>query len=267
MPAAAPYSVFLMTIHKAASSFVGAEILPVLAKAQGFEFMDLSVKAFNAGADYRETMEAHRSILESPGYCFGPFRGSLVLNMLDMSANRLLVHVRDPRDCVVSAYYSFGYSHSVPPGEEEQKRFLERRERILSQSIDEFAVDEIGTAVQRIRTYLKHARRADRYLISRYEDMVLDFPAWAQKISAFIGGDDGRAAVDELVSRISFETEAEDIYSHKRQVQPGDHRRKLQPETIDRLNEACEDLLAKLGYGADGEIATDFQSEFLRQDA
>lgn len=267
MSAEVSYSVFIMTIHKAASSFVGAEIIPVLAKAQGFEFFDISAKAFKAGANYRETVQQHMSILESSGYCFGPFRGPMVLNMLDMSANRLLVHVRDPRDCVVSAYYSFGYSHTIPPGKEEKKRFIERRERIQSQSIDDYAVEEIGTVAKRLRAYMKHAGRAERHLVSRYEDMVLDFPAWVRKVSAFIGGGDGSAAVEELERKVSFETKGEDIYKHKRQVMPGDHRRKLKPETIAQLNELCGDLLEKLGYGADGEIKPDAPAALTKRTA
>lgn len=267
MPAEAPYSVFIMTIHKAASSFVGAEIIPVLAKAQGFESFDIAAKAFKAGANYRKTIQEHMSTLESPGYCFGPFRSPMVLNMLDISPNRLLVHVRDPRDCVVSAYYSFGYSHTIPPGKEEQQRFMERRERILTQSIDDYAIEEIGGAVKRLRAYLKHADRADQRLISRYEDMVLDFPGWVRKISAFIGGGDGSAAVKSLERKVSFDTKGEDIYKHKRQVMPGDHLRKLKPETIAHLNELCGDLLDKLGYGADGTIKKDAPSEPVQQQA
>jgi hypothetical protein len=254
MPQSAPYSVYIMTVHKAASSFVGAEILPVLAKCQGFEFFDISAKAFKEGAPYRQMVLQHMQTMESPGYCFGPFRGPMVLNMVDMSANRLFVHVRDPRDCVVSAYYSFGFSHTSPPGKEEKERFLERREKILSQQIDDYVVEEIGTVVKRIRAYLKHAKRSERHMISRYEDMVGDFPTWVRAVSAFIGGQDGSAAVDRLVRDISFETKGEDIHKHKRQVLPGDHRRKLTPETIARLNEICGDLLPTLGYGPDGEL-------------
>jgi len=256
-----------MTIHKAASSFVGAEIIPVLAKAQGFEFFDISAKAFKAGANYRETVEQHMPTLQSPGYCFGPFRGPMVLKMLDMSRNRLLVHVRDPRDCVVSAYYSFGYSHTIPPGKEEKQRFMERRERIRTQSIDDYAIAEIGTVAKRLEAYMRHARRAERHLISRYEDMVLDFPIWVRKISAFIGGGDGSAAVEKLERKVSFETKGEDIYKHKRQVLPGDHRRKLKPETIAQLNEFCGDLLDKLGYGPEGEIRSEETAAPTRQPA
>ena len=265
MPAAAPYSVFIMTIHKAASSFVGAEVIPVLAKAQGFEFVDISAKAFKAGANYRETVLQHMSTLESPGHCFGPFRGPMVLKMLDISNNRLLVHVRDPRDCVVSAYYSFGYSHTIPPGKEEKKNFMERRERIRSQNIDDYAVEEIGAVVKRLRTYMRHARRADRHLISRYEDMVLDFPTWVRRVSAFIGGSDGSAAVEELERKVSFETKGEDIYKHKRQVLPGDHRRKLKSETIVQLNEICGDLLETFGYGPEGEIEKNAPAGLVRK--
>ena len=254
MPESVDYSVFIMTLHKAASSFVGAEIIPELARCQGFHFLDVSAKAFKAGANYRDVVKGHMATLESPGYCFGPFRGPMVLNMLDMSSNRLLVHLRDPRDCVVSAYFSFGYSHTIPPGKEEKERFMERRERIQAQSIDDYALEAIESVIKRIRAYLKHVDKSDRHLISRYEDMVLDFPRWVRNVSEFIGGGDGTEAVDRLVRKVSFDTKKEDIFKHKRQVQPGDHRRKLEAKTIIQLNEICGDVLPRLGYGPKGEL-------------
>lgn len=37
---------------------------------------------------------------------------------------------------------------------------------------------------------------------------------------------------------------------HVRRVTPGDHREKLQPATIARLNEAFGDVLERFGYSA-----------------
>ena len=40
----------------------------------------------------------------------------------------------------------------------------------------------------------------------------------------------------------------ENKMKHKRQVTPGDHRRKLKPETIAKLNTDLADILTRYGY-------------------
>ena len=44
----------------------------------------------------------------------------------------------------------------------------------------------------------------------------------------------------------------EDVYSHKRQVKPGDHRRKLQVNTIKQLNLELLYILKRYGWLRDG---------------
>ncbi|QKD83329.1 hypothetical protein HPC62_14990 [Thermoleptolyngbya sichuanensis A183] len=46
--------------------------------------------------------------------------------------------------------------------------------------------------------------------------------------------------------KADFQVEDEDVYRHKRQVLPGDHTRKLQPETIAVLNEKFAEVLNAL---------------------
>lgn len=48
--------------------------------------------------------------------------------------------------------------------------------------------------------------------------------------------------------KADFQVEDEDVYRHKRQVMPGDHTRKLLPETIAALNEQFANILKTLGY-------------------
>ena len=42
----------------------------------------------------------------------------------------------------------------------------------------------------------------------------------------------------------------EDAWSHKRKITPGDHREKLQPETIRQLDQIFAPVLDRLGYSA-----------------
>ena len=54
--------------------------------------------------------------------------------------------------------------------------------------------------------------------------------------------------VDELIKSNSFQNKKEDIHSHIRNIYPGDHKRKLKPETIEILNEEFESVLKILDY-------------------
>ncbi len=54
----------------------------------------------------------------------------------------------------------------------------------------------------------------------------------------------------------SVAAEKEDVWSHKRKVTPGDHREKLQPETIRRLDQIFAPVLDRLGYSGKGYVET-----------
>jgi hypothetical protein len=64
-------------------------------------------------------------------------------------------------------------------------------------------------------------------------------------------GVDDPDLLDDLTSRAesSFTVKrGEDAWSHRRQVTPGDHRDKLKPETISRLNGVFREALEALRY-------------------
>jgi len=81
--------------------------------------------------------------------------------------------------------------------------------------------------------------------------MVLAFPSWLKKImSAFCltNPEETCQLVEARHAQSVAAGEEEDIWSHKRKVTPGDHREKLRPETIVRLNEIFAPVFRKLGY-------------------
>jgi hypothetical protein len=85
-------------------------------------------------------------------------------------------------------------------------------------------------------------------LVVKYEHMVRDFPAWLDQILQFWGLPKRTRTVAWLLRKADFTVSREDPNSHKRQVQPGDHRRKLKPETIRLLDEIFADVLDALDY-------------------
>jgi hypothetical protein len=82
--------------------------------------------------------------------------------------------------------------------------------------------------------------------------MVRDFAGWLNQIIEYWGATPSSRTVRRLIRQADFSVRKEDKYSHKRQVQPGDHRRKLKPQTIERLNSVFADIPRQLGY-SDGD--------------
>ena len=88
--------------------------------------------------------------------------------------------------------------------------------------------------------------------------MVLAFPSWLEKIvGAFdlTNPEETRAVVAARHAN-SVAAGEEDVWSHKRKVTPGDHREKLQAETIRQLDEIFAPVLEKLGYSGRAYLET-----------
>ncbi|HEX4666601.1 MAG TPA: sulfotransferase domain-containing protein [Chthoniobacterales bacterium] len=201
--------------------------------------------------------------------CFGPIRFFVPTQALAEAS--VILHLRDPRDVLVSMFFSYCYMHAG-----EIERHTGYRKAVAEAGIDKFVLDMVGEAFYEYRgdygigsRYKKHVGTVlDRYqrylaeLLSRpntiavsYEEMVLAFPSWLEKIvNAFDlpAPEETRAVVAARHANSVAAEEEEDVWSHKRKVTPGDHREKLQSETIRALDRIFAPVLERLGYsGAD----------------
>ncbi len=85
-------------------------------------------------------------------------------------------------------------------------------------------------------------------LFLRYEDMVADFPSWLKRLSLHAQLNRKPEILELIRKESDFSVESEDKFSQRRQITPGDHMRKLRPETISRLNQLFELVLRKFDY-------------------
>jgi len=200
--------------------------------------------------------------------CFGPIRFFVPTRAL--AGANLILHLRDPRDVLVSMFYSYCYMHAG-----EIERHTGYRKEVAEAGIDRFVLDMVGEPFYHYRgdygigsRYKEHVGhvldRYQRYLeevfprpnttVVSYEEMVLSFPTWLGKvIGAFTltNPDETRAVVEARHANSVAAGEEEDVWSHKRKVTPGDHREKLQSGTIRRLDEIFAPVLEKLGYAGE----------------
>lgn len=155
--------------------------------------------------------------------------------------------LRDPRDVLTSLYFSMAYSHVIYKNALESK-MMNNREQALAQPIDEWIHHQAQLFLPRYQYYIENLIGQKNTCLVRYEDMVGNFETWLNTILTGLNLTNVSDSLKQkIIGEANFDVE-ENVASHKRQVQPGDHKRKLQAETIQKLNETFSSILETLGY-------------------
>ena len=110
----------------------------------------------------------------------------------------------------------------------------------------------------RYERYLSELLGRPNTIAVSYEEMVLSFSGWLEKIVGAFDLTDPEETRAIVAARHANSVAAgeEDVWSHKRKVTPGDHREKLQSETIRQLDEIFGPVLDKLGYSGASYLET-----------
>jgi len=236
-------SVLFFTIHKAASTYVNQVLRDVLAAAR-YQHVDLYGYSFRNDQQKAVFRDEH---FYPRGLYYGALREPI--EVAPEKNCKTILQVRDPRDVITSFYFSYCYSHVAPHHEERRQRFEQTRQRIRQMGIDEYAVRHHKNIYQSLNTYAQNFFTRPDVLVVHYEDMINDFPRWLDRAIEFLGVRRTKRiqrAIDTVIRNADFDVDREDVYSHKRQVTPGDHLRKLKPETIDFLNSEFHSYFEKM---------------------
>jgi hypothetical protein len=240
-------SVAFFTLQKCASTFT-----PKLMKLLSDKYLDLTCVDLE-GYLYNKTEESFNGelvnrpwILQQTGYVYCPLRYALDLKYL--SNITILLMLRDPRDIMVSQYYSSAYSHEVPVEPNLRKKFLENREEIQSMDVDEYVLSRVERMKHRFQAYREMVKESNAS-IHKYEDMVTDFNRFISGVESSLNVVIEDVDRKHLYDMGGFSTAATgDIYQHRRNILPGEHREKLSEQTIARINRELCDVLDFFGY-------------------
>jgi hypothetical protein len=249
-------SIMFFTVYKAASSFIGAFMNKIVAEA-GMTAVNLDGYFFDRGQgrEWEGTGRVIYDVSYSPtGYFYGPFR-SFNKAVPDIDQYKILLVLRDPRDVIVSSYYSL-YSHVSPQAldKEQLVQRHQRRKKKAELTVDEYVIDKINSTsrlTDDLMEYHQQLSGKDNVLFLKYEDMVTDFEPWLNQLLTFLDLDISPELKNEISDSGNFKVDKENVYKHKRQVTPGDYKRKLKPETIERLNIYMKNVLNLYGYSLD----------------
>jgi len=194
--------------------------------------------------------------------CFCPLR--FYINNIDTEKYDIILNLRDPRDVLVSMYYSFCYSH---PGEIEG--YTGYRKTVADNGIDNFVLmlidknipdylkfygtgdpNTMGNVKERYERYIYNLIGKPNVIFVKYEDMVSDFNKWLSNIIVPFGITSNSILFKYLVyiNKNSFAKQRENVWNHKRKVVSGGYKDKLKSNTVKELNKRLERILVTLNY-------------------
>lgn len=245
---------FVLGVRKSGSSMFNRAV-KLLAKFNAVNWIDI------AGDLFENNVPAPRWSPTTPpeglivgGNCYGGFRDlplGLTRDPVFADARKVLL-VRDPRDAIVSEYFSTRGTHSLPKfaedGDEGAREDLLRRREVAQQvSVEDFARAEGQRMADTVERYVR-LLGDPRLLVLRYEDIIFDKVKMVQQVTDHFGWKVGQGQIGAILKWIDVVPEQEDPSAFIRKVTPGDHREKLSAETIAGLNRVLGRGMEAFGY-------------------
>ncbi len=244
-------SVVFISLHKCATSYFSKNVLRQL---KGRNLIDFQQRHYldlmNRGPENVK--------LRKYGHVYGVLRvlddnhpslalTERLLSPRNLRGKKMVVLVRDPRDILVSMYFSFGFSHAASPNPGIRRYQEERRARIQAMTIDEYALHTAASLREKfgLLARLIESPVVKDCLLLKYEDLIFRFEDFYKDFSGFVELED---EVKNELYRRTRPPKDEDSTRHRRKGTPGDHKEKLQPETVQKLDGILEPALKYFGY-------------------
>lgn len=231
--------IIFYTTHKAGSMFV-FRLLRKLSNMKKIDFYSPNLAHDSPNNILNESckIDASKQLCICPLRIYSEF--PKVLNA------DIMLQLRDPRDVLVSLFYSVAYSHLLK-SKTGRGPTDKRRKDTLEKGINRFVIDNSAELKKRYEIYITELL-PKKVILLKYEDMVTNFKEWiipiAQEFNLTI--EEKNKIIDQYTDE--FIPKKEDKYAHKRKMTPGDYKDKLKPETIEELNTTFKDVLQKLNY-------------------
>ena len=255
-------SVHFFTATKCASEYIYMHIMVPLAKVIGLtpvriasleDMVGINNEYSNVQSEYKSLSmfeNMNRSVSfpwARNGYFFGPYREYFDSEVWEH--DKIILLLRDVRDVMTSHYFSMKYSHHVPQVQNKaRERILHLREKAHTQSIDEYVLNLIPKYKYIYGNYATNFLGKPNVCFVTYEELVSNAKSWLVKIVSHLELPLLDSDIDTIINATDFSIPEENAHAHKRQVLPGDHIRKLKPETIATINEEFGHILRLFNY-------------------
>lgn len=241
--------VFVLGIRKSGSSIFNS-MCTAMAKFNDFNVVDIGGKFFEAGLaepDWWDNPELEKLLL--PGNMYGGFRSfPPVLRGLETYVNSpKALMVRDPRDVLVSEYFSNAFSHNLPKEGVGREAFEEQRKLALSTKLEEYVDSRIEPLRATCEPYIELAQDP-RLKLFRYEDVIFEKARLLRDVAAHFGWTISDHQIELILSWADVRPDTERPTEFVRRVTPGDHKEKLTDSLRSRIEIELGPFMAAFDY-------------------
>ncbi len=240
---------FAFGVRKCGSSIFN-NIVHAVATMNGVNFVDIAGRMFEKGLRAPQwQFDPGLSVLLRPGNVYGGFRNfpAGIRDDKNFLAGKKLLMIRDPRDALVSEYYSNAYSHSLPVQGQARDDMLKHREQARASEIDAYVL-RMATPLRRTLGEYESVLEDPNLRIIRYEDVILEKELLLRRITEYFSWTISEQQVKQILGWADVIPDEERPREFIRRVVPGDHRQKLSSATIAQLNETFSKELKYYGY-------------------
>lgn len=239
-------SIVFCTTHKCASTFVSS-FLPMVALEKDMRHVDYARLIYRSGnklrlGDAYEFMTEFNSLLFSDiGDIYGPMRKPFSLDNPDLFEH--VYFLRDPRDVLISSFFSFGFSHGIPPNSERAAIFLKNREKIKSEGIDQYCIRAAHEWI--LPVYSKYRDHRNKYggTFLKYEDFVYNTERFSEELmNVFkLTAESSRKRIGQFLLQEEKTFQSTGDIKHKRSGKKGQFLTELKLETQKYLDDVLRE--------------------------
>jgi hypothetical protein len=243
-----PDSVYFYTLHKCASGLFSDYVLK---NVRGLRLMDYADRFYKGDPVECVTFE-------EKGFIYGPIRLSTgpptviysrfvePASDIDFIRDKIAIFlIRDPRDILVSSYYSFGYTHEFSTVKEIEEQQRKTRELVRCKTIDAFVLEAANPTLNHFNAIDRLSQACNRGIVLKYEDMIDNWEKFSLGLTKYLNI--GRKTLRHTYKR-SRPLENESETGFRRSGKPGAYKDKLLTSTVDALNIVFAPVLTRFHY-------------------
>ena len=239
---------FCLGIRKSGSSLLN-RIVQFLAQRNGIHPVDIPGTMFRTGVLARDWIGADLGPLIRPGNLYLGFR-TLPPGLAAAAAfgpARKVFMFRDPRDSLVSQYFSDAFSHGLPEDGPGRAAFEEKRAKAQATPIDDYVLQQARILG---RTMMEYAPLLDdpACMCMRYESHLFLKRRLVAKVLRHFGWTAAPGQIEKLMADVDVIPEGEEPTRFLRRAIPGDHRATLRPDPVAKLDRILAEPLARYDY-------------------
>jgi len=242
-------SIYVYGVHKSGSTLLTKVISDICQKIK-MPSLKLESILFNNGIDInsnKNMLEQLYDLLNIRGIAYLGFRTPWFIPNKEENNKKILL-VRDPRDAVISYYFSDKKTHNIPDGITGMaiaRKKLENSSDVNGES--EYIRRKIRWLKKSYSDYSplyedKNCR------IYRYEDIIFQKQTWIRNMCNFLEMEISEEAISKIAKKHDVIPQKENENSHIRQVVPGNYKKYFNNDMIKLLNDEFSDILNQFGY-------------------